>query len=138
MLNIIRLFIRMFLRPQILFSLIAIWYKSPQPWKLIKNFFSENVHVVAAIYGIITAITLILSLSEHNMSKFWAALLTSISLLLIYPLFLALFNRVHYPASARINWRKTLAPAQDLCIIWAVVMVFTCVVYLFVLLISKK
>lgn len=138
MFRIIVHLIRMYLRPRVLLALIALWYKSPNPGRLFKEFISDNIHLTAFVYGIFTALAALYCYSTHDLSAAIYAVGESFLLLLSFPLVLAIFCRVHYERSPRINWRKTLEPAKDLFIVWAITALFSCLVLLFVLLISKS
>lgn len=129
---------RLYLRPKILFALIAIWYKAPNTGRLIKDFFSDNIFATAFVYGIFTACAALYCYSAQNIYALLSVLLNSFLLLLTYPLVLALFCRIKHKASSRTNWRKTLEPAKDLLIIWFATVLFACLIGLFVILISKK
>ncbi|MBQ9271402.1 MAG: hypothetical protein IJ218_03965 [Alphaproteobacteria bacterium] len=140
MLNILKVvahIIRLYCRPQFLFPLIALWYKAPNPWRLIKEFLRDNIFITAFIYGVLTACVALYCYSAGSISALISVIFNSFLLLLSFPLILALFCRIHYKASSRINWRKTLAPAKDLALIWFITMLFTCFIGLFVILISK-
>ncbi len=138
MFRIIAHIFRMYLRPQVLFALIAIWYKSPNPGRLFKDFISDNIHLTAFVFGIFTALAALYCYSTRDLSAAIYAVGESFLLLLTFPLLLVLFRRVHHKYSPRINWRKTLEPAKDLFIVWAITALFSCLVLLFVLLISKS
>lgn len=129
---------RIFINPRFLFPLIAIWYNAPRPWRIIKDFFVQNVHITAIIYGILTAVALLISLSQHDSVVFAYVLTLSMLFLLSFPLLLLLFNRVHYKNSKRINWRETFQPAKDLVIVWFCTTVLCFLIILFILRISKK
>ena len=129
---------RIFLNPRFLFPLIAIWYNAPRPWRVIKDFFVQNINITAIIYGILTAIALLMSLSQHDPVAFGSVLFLSVLFLLSYPLLLLIFNRVHYKNSKRINWRETLQPAKDLVVVWFCTTVLCFLIILFILRISKK
>lgn len=131
-------FIRLYIRPQILFALIAIWYKAPNPWRLFKEFLTDNIFILAFIYGVFTACAALYCYSAQNIYALLSVLENSFLLLLIYPLILALFCRVHCKTNSRTNWHKTLAPAKDLIIIWSVTVICSCLIGLFVISISKK
>ena len=130
--------IRFCLRPRILFVLIPLWYKSPNPWRLFKEFLSDNLFISAFVYGVLTACVALYCYSAQDITALICVIFESFLLLLSYPLILALFCRIHYRNSPRINWHKTLAPAKDMFVIWFITVLFTCLVGLFVIFISKK
>ena len=138
--KIIMPLIRVFMNPRFLFPLIAIWYKAPNPHRAIKDFLIQNSFASGIFYGLMTAVSLILTYKEKTLIYGFDGVLfpiLSVLFLLVHAFLVLLFGRVHYPMSKRINWHKTIQPIKDLFIVWGVTVIFSGSVFLFILLISK-
>lgn len=133
-------FVRIFLNPRYIIPLIAIWFHAPHPWRAIKDFLVQNAFLSGIFYGIMTAVSVILTLKEGTLVYGFNAVifpLLSIIFLLGHSFFILIFGRIHYPRSKRINWSKTVQPIKDLFIVWGVTVIFASAVFLFILMISK-
>ena len=148
--NLIRIFapiiriimplLRILLNPRYIIPLIVIWFHAPRPWRVIKDFFAQNAFLSGIFYGIMTAVSLILTYREGTLVYGFSAAvfpLLSVIFLLSHALFILIFCRIHYPRSKRINWRKTFEPIKDLFIVWGITVIFVSAVFLFILMISK-
>lgn len=131
---------RIFLNPRFLFPLIVIWFRAPNPGRALKDFVVQNTFISGIFYGIMTAISLIITYREQTLVYSFNAvifLVLSLLFLLIHTFLIFLFGRVHYPRSKRINWKKTFEPAKDLFIVWFVSAIVTGLLFSLILLISK-
>lgn len=148
--NILRIFasiakiiwplLKVFFNPRYLIPMVAIWFHAPNPGRVIKDFIIQNSFAAGIFYGIMTAVSFVLTYKQGAPIYGFNALIlliSSIIFLCAHALFILLFGRVYYPKSKRINLQKTLAPVKDLIIVWTVTLIATSAVFIIILLISK-
>ena len=127
--------------PHTSINMISNYYNASDRGKLIKDLRISNLYLSAFIYGVWTAaelITYIRQPIDKELNDLINPLYLTFSFILVgFPLYLFIFGRVHYPRSKRVNWRETFCPIKDFFIVWLVTTICTCLIWLFIVLISK-